>query len=254
MRPFYSVYFNARMCHMKISVNGIPLLNMEVDGQCSSRYPFNNLLLASGLATIRYEARPLRRELRLHPDAYLNCKVELYDLDSKHEPLLSMASYETQKDTVIPYMLHKDTFRVDVPYNLIGWRQSVKLDQFKDQLKPMVLRKYNSIISMMRNHNFSLYKNAFKEREDIMGVCYYLSENEKQERMKAVEDAIMNSSGILPLSNTDMLEFAADDRLVRLIKRDRDSALRLRNDVEETETAIDMWLHMKRGSKELTII
>ena len=239
---------------MKISVNGIPLLSMEVDGQCSSRYPFNNLLLGSGWATIRYEARPLKREVRLREDAYLNCKVELFDLDSNYEPLSSMASFETQNDTILPYVLHKDSFRVDVPYNLIGWRHSVKLDQFKDQLKPVVFRKYNSIISMMRNHDFSSFENAFRERENIMGVSYYLSESDKQDRMRAVVDAIVNCSEILPLLSTDRLEFAADNRLVRLIKMDMDSALRLRNAEAGEETTIELWLHMKPGGKSLSII
>lgn len=255
MRPFYSVYFNSRMCHMKITVNGIPLLNMEVNGQCSSRYPFNNLLLESGWATIRYEARPLKGETKLREEAFLSCKVELYDLDSNNDPLSTMASYEKQNDTIIPYMLHDETFKVDVPYNLIGWKQSTQLDQFKNhQLRPQVIRKYNSIISMMRNHDFSQYENAFKEREDIIGACYYLSEYEKQDRMNAVKEAIMNCDEIVPLSGIEMLEFAADSRLVRLVKTDHESALRLRSYESREETTIDLWLHMKHGTHELSII
>lgn len=258
MRPFYSVYFNARMCYMKISVNGIPLLGMEVRGQCSSRYPFNNLLLGSGWATITYEALPLKGEARLHKDAFLSCKVELYDLDSNYEPLLTMASFETREDMVTPFVAHRETFQVDVPYNLIGWKHSVKLDQLegqmKDQLKLMVAKKYHSIITMMRNHDFSRLENAFREREAIMGVCFYLTEDEKHDRMKALEEVIMNCSEVALLSRTDRLEFASDGRLVRLIKMDRDSALRLRNNESGEETMIDLWLHMKHGSQNLSII
>lgn len=257
MKSFYSVYFNARMCNMKISVNGIPLLGMEVEGQCSTRYPFNNLLLESGLVSISYEARPLKGEMQLHKDAYLKCEVELYDMDStNYQPLSTMASYETpsQDDAIIPCFIHEDTFRVDVPYTLTGWKQSVKLDKFKDELRPMVFKKYNSIISMMRNHRFLEYENAFKEREDIIGVCYYMSEDEKQERLKAVKDAIMNCTEIVPLSSTDTLELADEGRLVRLIKTDGESALRLRNENEGEETMLELWLHMKPGSNELTII
>ena len=186
MKPFYSANFNARMCTMKITVNGIPLFSMEAEGQCSTRYPFNNLLLESGMTSIRYEARPLQGELQLRENAYLSCAVELFDMESPFEPIATMASYETphQEEAIIPYLVHEDTFPVDVPYSLTGWKQSVKLDRFNDQLRPMVFMKYNSIIAMMRNRNFTQYEAAFREREAIMATCFYLSETEKQGRMK----------------------------------------------------------------------
>lgn len=257
MKPFYTVNFNARMCKMKITVNGIPLIGMDIEGQCSTRYPFNNLLLESGLATIRYEVHPLNEEIQLHKKAYLSCEVELYDMDStNYQPLSTMASYETppQNEAIIPYIFHENTFRVDVPYTLTGWKQSTKLDQLKDQLRPMVFMKYNSIISMMRNHRFSEYEDAFREREAIMGTCFFMSEAEKQGRMKDVEKDIMNCTEIVPLSSKDNLELAADGRLVRLIKTDGESALRLKNEEAGEETMIELWLQMKHGSNELTII
>ena len=130
MRPFYSVNFNARMCHMKISVNGVPCFSMDVDGQCSTRYPFNNLLLESGRASIKYEALPLKGEVQLHKEAYLSCEVELYDLDSGYQPLSTMASYETPQhdDTIIPYLVHEDFIQVEMPYTRVGWNQSRRLD------------------------------------------------------------------------------------------------------------------------------
>lgn len=244
------------MCHMKISVNGVPIFGMEVDGQCSTRYPFNNLLLESGMATIRYEVRPLNEGLQLHKEAYFSCEVELFDLDSGYEPVSTMASYETppQNDAVLPYLVHEEAFRVDVPYSLIGWTQSTKLDRFKDQLRPMVFMKYNSIIAMMRNRNFSQYENVFRERENIMGTCFYLSEEEKLDRMKEVESIISSGTEIVPLSSKDDLELAADSRLVRLIKSDGESALRIKNDATGEMSTIELWLHMKPGSSELTII
>lgn len=257
MKPFYSVNFNARMCHMKISVNDIPLFNMDVDGQCSTRYPFNNILLESGLANIKYETRPLKGEMQLHKNAYLSCEVELYDMDAtNYEPISTMASYETpkQEGAVIPYFVHEDAFQVKVPYSLVGWKQSIKLDRFKDQLRPMVFMKYNSIISLMRNHSFSQYENAFRERENIMGTCYYMSEYEKQDRMDDVKNLIMNCSEIVPLSSSDNLELAADGRLVRLVKLDGESALRIRSAETGEETMLELWLHAKPGSTELTII
>ena len=245
------------MCSMKISVNGVPLLKMEVGGQCSTSYPFNNLVLETGLASIRYEVHPLKGEVQLRKEAYLNCMVELYDLESaNYQPVSTMASYETppQDDTIIPFFLHEDCFQVNVPYTLIGWKNSIKLNRFEDQLRPMVFMKYNSLIGMMRNHSFSMYENAFKEREDIMGVCYYMSEDEKRERMDAVEEAIIHCSEIVPLLSTDIVELAADGRLARLVKTDGESALRLRNEENGEETYIELWLHAKPGSRELTII
>lgn len=257
MKAFYSVKFNVRMCNMKISVNGIPVISMDMNGQCSTRYPFNNLLLESGKASIKYEALPLKGEAQLHKEAYLSCMVELYDFEStNYEPVSTMASYESPQhdDTIIPYLVHEDFIQVEVPYSLVGWKQSVKLDRFKDQLRPMVFMKYNSIIAMMRNRSFAQYEDAFRERENIMGECFYLSEAEKQGRMKQVEDAIMNCGEIVPLSSTDTIELAADGRLVRLTKSDGGSALRLRNEETGEETMIELWLHMKPGSRELTII
>ena len=131
----------------------------------TTRYPFNNLLLGSGTTSIRYEARPLQGELQLRENAYLSCVVELFDMESPFEPIATMASYETphQEEAIIPYLVHEDTFPVDVPYSLTGWKQSVKLDRFNDQLRPMVFMKYNSIIALMRNRNFTQYEAALSD-------------------------------------------------------------------------------------------
>lgn len=260
MKPFYSVNFNARMCNMKISVNEIPLLSMDVEGQCSTRYPFNNLLLETGFASIRYEVRPMKGELQLRKDAYLSCEVELFDSDSGYEPISKMAFFETPQQNsndpiiILPYIIHEDAFHVEIPYSLTGWKHSVKLNPFRNNLGNMVFEKYGDIISMMQNHNFSQYENAFRERENNMAVCFYLSENEKQNRMKEIEHDIVNCTEIVPLTQLDRLEFAADNRLVRLIKDDGESSLRLVNDKTGEETYIELWLHMKQGSNELTII
>ena len=245
------------MCRMIISVNGIPLINMEVDGQCSTRYPFNNLLLESGEIPIKYEVRPLRRELQLHKEAYLSCEVELFDLESTLEPVAVMAHYETPADpnnNMLPFLIHEDVFHAEVPYSLEGWKNSMKLDQYGDGLRTMVVEKYESLISLMRNRDFSQYAKEFEERENIMGVCFYLSEEEKRERMGDIETVVKNSNRIVPISNKDYLEFAADGRLVRLVKEDGESSLRLLNEEAGEEIIIELWLQMKQGSNELTII
>lgn len=257
MKPFYSINFNARMCRMIISVNEVPLINMEVDGQCSTRYPFNNLILESGEVPIKYEVRPLGRELQLHKEAYLSCEVELFDLESTLEPVSVMARYETLDDpnnNMLPFLIHEDVFHAEVPYSLTGWRNSMKLDQLEDGFRTKVVEKYESLISLMRNHDFSQYAKEFEERENIMGVSFYLSEEEKQERMEDVANAVVNCSRIVPISNRDYLEFAADGRLVRLVREDGDSSLRLLNEEAGEEIIIELWLHIKQGSNELTII
>lgn len=242
------------MCRMRISVNGVPLLNMEVDGQCSSRYPFNHLILESGAATIKYEALPLNGEAQLHKEAYLCCRVEQYDLDSNLEPKSTAASFESHHESIIPYIVHEVPFQVSVPYNVTGWKQSVKLERYKNQLQRLVRLKYDNLISMMRNRDLTPYEEAFREREDMVGVCFYLSDQEKQDRMKSIKDAIMNCTEVVPLSTFDRLEFAADSRLVRLVKKEGQSALRIRNDKTNELTILDMWLHVKAGSKKLSII
>ncbi len=72
--------------------------------------------------------------------------------------------------------------------------------------------------------------------------------------MKEIEGFIMNSTEIVALSSTDQVELAAEGRLVRLVKTDGESVLRVRNEATGEETVIELWLHMKPGSSELTII
>lgn len=257
MRAFYSVNFNARQCRMRISVNGIPLLGLDVEGQCSSRYPFNDLLLESGMATIKYEMLPLPGEVQLQKRAYLSCVVELFDKESHSpRPIATMAAYETPRDqeTILPLMVHETAFQVSVPYAVPGWKQSKKLDMPKDELRTLVLNKYNFLIAMLRNRSFAPFEQAFKEREDRMGVCFYLSEEEKRARMEDVRNDVQNSTSIPAITPLDILEFAADKRLVRLVKADGESSLRLLNEEAGEETYLELWLHMKQGSNDLTII
>lgn len=242
---------------MKISVNGIPLLNMEVTGQCASTYPFNHMLLESGFVSVRYEALPLHGSLKLNPGAYLGCRVELMDMDGSHvAPVSTLARYETpsQEEKALPLAAHEEFIYVSVPFSPVGWKNSVKLDRFRNQLRTMVYNKYMSIITLMRNHSFSQYESVFREREDRMAASFYLSQDAKRERMDDVEEAIRSCTGIVPLSARDFLEFAADGRLIRLVREDGDSSLRLWNEETQQEIILDLWLHMKPGSNELTVI
>lgn len=256
MRPFYSVNFNARVCNMQISVNGVPLIRMEVTGQCSTTYPFNNLLLESGYATIRYEARPLKGELQLRKEAHLRGEVELYDLDSGYEPISRMALFETpeQNDTPKPFIIHENVFQVSVPYSVVGWQKSISLDRYENYIKDMVFNKYNSLITMLKNHSISQYADAFKEREDIMATCFYMSEEDRRERIDEIERLVNGCTRISPLTDLDIIEYAADKRLVRLIKVDGESSLRLINEENYEETMMELWLHLKPGSNVLTVI
>ena len=256
MRPFYSVNFNARVCNMQIFVNGVPLIRMDVTGQCSTEYPFNNLLLESGYATIRYEARPLMGELQLRKEAYLRGEVVLYDLDSGYEPISKMAFFETpeQNEDAKPIIVHEEDFQASVPYSLVGWQNSISLDLYENHVKDMVFNKYNALIAMLKNHSFSQYADVFKEREDIMATCFYMSEEERRERMNEIERLVNNCTRIVPLSDLDILEYAAEKHLVRLIKPDGESSLRLINDENGDETMLELWLHLKPGNNVLTVI
>ena len=118
----------------------------------------------------------------------------------------------------------------------------------------MVIAKYNAITAMMRDRRFSEYERIFREREELMGVCYYLSEAEKQERIEEVEDAIRNSTRIVSPGIRDRIEFGADRRLVRLVKEDGESSLRIINEGEGEQTYLELWLHVKPGHKNLEVI
>ena len=256
MKPFYTLNFNARVCKMSVSVGGVPLIRLEVKGQCSSRIPFNNLLLESGYATIRYEALPLKGDLHLRKEAYLDCEVELYDLDTGNEPVSKMAHYESSPhdDKLLPLIVNEKVFPVTVPYTIVGWQKSVNLDRYENYIRTMVFNKYNSIIAMMKSRDFVQYESAFRDRVEILGTCFYMTKDKVDECNKATEELIINSSRIVPLSELDIIEYAAEKRLVRLIKTDGNSSLRVVNDEEEEETTIDLWLHIKPGSSQLTII
>lgn len=229
---------------------------MNIDGQCSTRTPFNNLIMGSGPVTVLSEVRPLNGDLKLREDAYLKTEVELFDLHSGYEPVSKMALFETppQTDAGLPFIINEAVFQASVPYSLTGWKKSVRLDSSGDRLRASVVNKYNAIIAMMQNRSFAQYEEAFRERENIMCICFYLSEAEKQERMKEVEAAIVNCTSILPLKGDSFIQFAADGRLVRLAKADGESSLRLFNDITGEETIIEMWLHMRQGSNQLTVI
>ena len=160
-------------------------------------------------------------------DSYIKAHFE----PKKPEPFVGLPAYEW-----------RSTFEAEVPFDLVGWRNSVNLkkeqDDEKKNIKAELIAEYKKIYEIMKNRDVAGYLNLVKEREELLAQTMYYTEKNKQEKVKSAEELLNNSDFELEpmFEETFQLEYQGYGKLATLLHRaDGEGIIRLKHKKNEGE-------------------
>lgn len=177
--------------------------------------------------------------------------VEGHSEPKKPEPFVGLPAYEW-----------RSTFEAQVPFDLVGWLNSVNIkkeqDDEKKNIKAELITEYKKIYEIIKNKDLNGYLNLIREREELLEKTMYYSEKNKQEKRKSAEDLLNNNDFELePLfEETFQLEYQGYGKLATLVHlADGEGIIRLKHKQNEGESIyLDFLFQRKIKGGKLSVI
>lgn len=211
-------------CQFEVFVDDVLLLRImgevtQNGGGITGDYDINQLLLTSGKHEITVRMYPKFNQSIFGDEGYVNLKFSHFTretfkkptyfsdmnahngihIDQKDKQWIEKWDQESQtgyegdyvakqpdKFKGLPaYEWHR-IFNAEVPFNLIGWRNSVDLKKEQDdedkKIKNEVFDEYKKIHELFVKRNVAAYSLLVKEREDLITEALHYREGEKKLR------------------------------------------------------------------------
>jgi hypothetical protein len=295
------IYLRSNNCQFEAFVDDVLLYkemgeSTKKGGGVSTNFDINQLLLTSGTHEIKIRMYPKYNEPVFGEGGYVgltfsyfknrDLKTKEYnlnmngengmDLDQSNEQWVDdkgelgnadyvEAHYEPKKPLPLkglPIYEWRSTFDAQVPFDLVGWRNSINLqkeqDDEKKNIKAELIAEYKKVYEIIKNRDVTGYLNLVKEKEELLQKTLYYAEKDKKEKIKMVEDLLNNSDfEIEPLfEETFQLEYQGYGKLATLLhKADGEGVLRMRNKKNKDEHIyLDFLFQRKEKGDKLTVI
>jgi len=255
-KPFYKISISASTCFFDVQINNVSLLSMNVKGQLPITVPINYLILESGLQELSVKIMPTLGDAIIDEDANFSLILQLFDSENVFQCIENVEKYEIDKDKLkmgLPVIEHKIRFKAEMPYKLSAWQNSIDLKTISN-VREQIETFYNKIDSLIATKQYDAFIELMSERERNMAISMYLTDGESKSRMDGLIQDFEDGFKLMSLSMDDFLIYYANDRVVKIVKKDLDSAIRFFSKETGEEMALDMLFHIKQDSKELSII
>lgn len=254
-QPYYQLDFSALLCKFEIKVNDIEILSMNLDGQTSTDIPINAAIFGNGLQKIEVKGYPLDGTKSMHPEAYIRYKVVEQEVSTGE--FMFVKDFEKYQTPAVkeglPFIYHTSSFRAEVPYELESWHTLQNARDLKTDIKPALTKAYQQIIQKAKTGDYKPLVDAIKIVETRNAKTMYLSEQDTYQRVKSILDDIAGGFKIMDLSDTRVLSYAANGKLLRFIRPDGNAALALENEEASEELVLDFWFCLPDGRQDFTV-
>ncbi|TDW50128.1 hypothetical protein EV144_102563 [Flavobacterium sp. 270] len=297
---FNYIYFHSSYWQFEVYIDDVFLMNFKGEitkghGGINGGYQTNPLLLTSGIHEIKIRIYPA------YGDAFFDegaigltfqhyrdgdLRTMVYDekmrgidgirLDISNEQWVGdkgeygtsswvKAHYEPKTPLPLkglPIYEWRSTFEAEVPYDLIGWRNSINLkkeqEDEKKNIKEELITEYKKIYEIIKNRDVESYLKLIKQREELLGKTMYYTEKDRQEKIKMAGD-LLNNSGyeVEPIfPETFQLEYQGYGKLAALLhKADGEGIIRFRNKKNPDENIyLEFLFQRKEKGGQLTVI
>ncbi|MBE8725688.1 hypothetical protein [Flavobacterium hungaricum] len=162
----------------------------------------------------------------------------------------------------LPIYEWRSTFEAQVPYDLVGWHNSVNLEKEQEDenknIKAELIAEYKKVHEIIKNRDVQAYLKLVKEREELLEKTMYYTEKDRKEKRKMAEELLNDGDyEIEPLfEETFQLEYQGYGKLATLLhKADGEGVIRLRNKKNPDENIyLDFLFQRKEKGGKLTVI
>jgi len=254
-QPYYQLDFSASSCKFQIKVNDIEILSMNLDGQTATDIPINAAVFGSGLQKIEVKGYPLDGTKILNPEAYIRYKIVEQNVENGQFMFVKGSEkYQTPKVKVgEPFIYHTTNFIAEVPYELQSWNTLRYIKDLKTDIKPFLIKAYQRLITKAKEGDYKPLIEVIKIVEARNSKTMYLSEQETKQRIKSILDDINDGFEIMDLEGDQVLSYAGNGKLVRLIRTDGNSALAFSNSKTSEELILDIWFCLPNGESDFVV-
>jgi hypothetical protein len=255
LKPYYIIDFSASACLFEIRVNDYPVIQMNIEGQVSSMIPINYAILKTGKQIISATILPFIGSTELHSKSELKFNIKLFDVSNDFVFNKQFCDYQSEpiQKKGIPIIKCINTFLAEVPYKLSAWQNGENLKNIKKCREKLELA-YNNIAKIIQNKQYDIFKKFISKREKNMATSMYLSEEEKQNRVKGLLSDFNSGFKVQPIPKECVMFLYADNRVAMLKKLNGESALYLKNKETEEELMLDISFYIPKGKEEFEII
>lgn len=295
-----SIDIHSQSLQFEVYIDDVLLYNFKGEatknqGGAIGSHDINPLLLSSGLHEVKVRLYPSYGDLVFGDGGginlvffqypYPNLKQVTYNenmngeegifLDQQKEfwmaekgeygkPSYVAAHYESKEPLKLkglPMYEWRSTFEASVPFDYVGWRNSVNLkkeNEESDALKKELYSKYNNIYEIIKNKEIDKFISLIKEREELTGKTLFYGANEMKLRENEFIKLLKNDDyEIEPLFEESFyLDFQGYGKLVTIVnKADKDGIIRLKNKKNTNEVIyLDFLFQRKIKGNPLSII
>ncbi|CAZ94492.1 hypothetical protein [Zobellia galactanivorans] len=258
-KPLYSLKITSGNPYESY-INDVVLEKDYEEGSTDHELPINDLILSSGTQEIKIKLLPNRgkNEVNKLDVEYFEAKIYLYEN--------GLTSYSEQKKTLLhtfkfknfvpnqPSMIAVWKFEAKVPYQHMGWSESVDLSkENKDDLLNETLQKYQEIRSIINEGNYSKYLKELSKKNIEKFDSFFADKDVKNDDLERLTNRIIDSkNNMRPLTNYHLCLYGKG-KLVSLENMNHESPL-IADIKDEYEEVFNIFLHRPKPGAPLEVI
>ena len=262
--PVYT-YFDKMSGKIGLNINsailksGIQTLQIKIYPSYNSQNIQNEYLTNKDFFSLEIEQTSWNKNGHLEkPETILKYELPMYKMDSDDEPDYSQPIDYSQQNQLTKNF----TFQAKVPYELKGWSESEDLSKMDQEvLREKVLKFCENLINNYKDENFDYVKTKYLKAD----IEWYQSEYLKPDVIKKYQNAMNANKGkfkntFIPLSKYK-LPIHGNNKIISIERSDIENKGKSIFLYEKTDNegnkkiiALDLYLHIPKGSKELEII
>lgn len=253
--PYYLVDFNSSICNFEIYINDMPAFIHKEGGSIASHYPINHFVLESDKQEIKIRILPTKNNNKLNDTAFLKIKIFSYDSSTtNYENVFEAFKYETPDltDKNVPSIEITSIFEAEVPYKLMGWKDSVTFKDIKGEDE--IINFYKNIYDSFKNENINELISTQAVKFHEIDVSMYLSEDNKQELL-SLFSKLNNENFILqPFPTSINIEYFGYGKVLNILRENNLPIIYYKNNETNEEFSFPILIRKKLGGNSFEII
>lgn len=187
--PFYELEIKTANCFIEILINSLPVFSHYENDGMAVDYPINDAILYSGKQSI--EVRILSTTEHENISKYATCELKLFVKEANIEASGRSLVYEVPmidfKEKKLPIYKNVYSFISNVPYENVGWENSIDLKKLDKNLLIKELEdRLQKIMSIYNYRNKNDYEQFFKDRNIEHNISFYLTSEEIKDNKESI--------------------------------------------------------------------
>lgn len=255
--PYYLVDFSSSICNFEIYINDMPAFMHHNGGSIASHYPINHFILESGKQQIKLKVLPLKGETDLREDASLKIKVHFYDsATNNYDALTEVFKFETPdlSKRILPKMELEAKFIAEVPYEILGWKESIVLQDVV-AIKDSTLSFYNQIHQYMKLEDVDNLSRLMKTRFNEMDTSMYIRGADNKMELSDLFQNIKSEELVLEdFPKYPKFIIYGEGRVINIVREDNNPIIHYVNKETNEEFNLPLFIHKKANDFEFEMI